>query len=47
MSISRYLGCFLAALAATVGEEDSQQKLLAQAELTKQKMSDILKTLNI
>ena len=32
--------CFCASLAATVGEEDSQQKLLAQAELTKQAFLD-------
>ena len=32
--------CFCASLAATVGEEDSQQKLLAQAEQTKQAFLD-------
>lgn len=32
--------CFCASLAATVGEEDSQQKLLAQAEMTKQAFLD-------
>ena len=32
--------CFCASLASTVGEEDSQQKLLAQAELTKQAFLD-------
>lgn len=32
--------CFCASLAATVGEEDSQQKLLAQAEKTKQAFLD-------
>lgn len=32
--------CFCASLAATVGEEDSQQKLLTQAELTKQAFLD-------
>lgn len=32
--------CFCASLAATVGEEDSQQQLLAQAELTKQAFLD-------
>ncbi|EKC76256.1 glycogen debranching enzyme-related protein, partial [human gut metagenome] len=32
--------CFCASLAATAGEEDSQQKLLAQAEQTKQAFLD-------
>ena len=32
--------CFCASLAATVGEEDNQQKLLAQAEQTKQAFLD-------